>query len=222
MPSIADSVVIVFARAPLAGAVKTRLVPRLGAERAARLQERLIRSALRTAAGCGHVQLHVTRGHAWFRTLGAPVRMQRGADLGERMHHALRVALRRHRTVVLIGNDAPSLRATDLGQAVRWLRGGVDIVLAPAEDGGYALIAARRIDARVLEGIRWGGPDVLAATRRNIARAGLRYRLLRTVWDVDRPEDLERLRSLRFSSASRPPARQSRRSRGHSDGSGRT
>ncbi|HUQ75114.1 MAG TPA: TIGR04282 family arsenosugar biosynthesis glycosyltransferase [Burkholderiales bacterium] len=222
MPSIADSIVIVFARAPRAGAAKTRLMPRLGAEGAARLQKRLIQAALRTAAGSGDVQLHVTRSHAWFRTLGVPVRMQRGADLGARMHHALRVAVRRHRAVVLIGNDAPSLRTTDLDQAVRWLRGGADIVLAPAEDGGYALIGARRIDARVFHGVRWGGPDVLAQTLRNAERCGLECRLLRTVWDVDRPEDLERLRALRFSSASRRGARRSRRSRGHSDGSGRT
>jgi rSAM/selenodomain-associated transferase 1 len=222
MRIIADSVVIVFARAPRAGAVKTRLVPRLGPERAAHLQQRLIRAALRTAAESGDIQLHVTRSHAWFRALRVPLRKQRGADLGERMHSALRGALRRHRAAVLIGNDAPSLRKSDLSQALRWLQAGVDIVLAPAEDGGYALIAARRIDSRVFDGIRWGGPDVLARTLRNVARCGLRCRLLRTVWDVDRPEDLERLRSLRFSSASRRPAAQSRRSRARSDGSGRT
>ena len=75
------------------------------------------------------------------------------------------------------------------------------MVLAPAEDGGYALIAARRIDPRLFAGIRWGADDVLARTLDNARRCGLTCRLLRTVWDVDRPEDVDRLRTLRFRTA---------------------
>lgn len=200
---------IVFARAPLAGRVKTRLAPRLGAAGAARLQERLIRAALRCAfaARCGPVELHVTRRHAFFRTLKVPLRLQRGDDLGERMRHALRGALRRHRRAVLIGADCPALTPGDLRRALRWLQGGVDVVLAPAEDGGYALIAARRISPDVFANVDWGNASVLAQTMANIARTRLRHRLLRTVWDVDRPEDLERLRGRRFSSAARRGAR---------------
>jgi len=196
MPIDASVIVMVFARAPLAGQVKTRLIPRLGAEGAARLQRRLILGALRTAGAVGRVELHVTRRHSWLRRLGVALRLQRGRDLGERMHHALS----RRRFAVLIGSDAPALRPADLRQAVRWLRGGTDVVLAPAEDGGYALIAARRIDARVFAGIRWGTDEVLARTLDNLGRCGLRYRLLRTVWDVDRPGDLDRLPALRFAS----------------------
>jgi uncharacterized protein len=205
-PIRAESVVIVFARAPLAGRVKTRLIPRLGAAGAARLQERLVRATLRTASG-GAVQLHVTRWHRFFGSLHVEVHRQRGHDLGNRMHHALRAALRRHRSAVLIGADCPALTAADLRRAVRLLQGGADVVLAPAEDGGYALIAARRISAPVFANVEWGGANALAQTIRNLERARLKYRLLRTVWDVDRPEDLERLRSRRFPSAARPGAR---------------
>jgi len=187
-------VVIVFARAPVAGEVKTRLIPRLGEEGAARLQRRLIRAALRTARAVAPVELHVTRRHSWLRTLGVPIRLQRGRDLGERMYHALR-----RRRAVLVGSDAPALRPADLRRALRLLRSGTDVVLAPAEDGGYALIAARRIDVRVFDGVRWGGDSVLARTLDNLRRAGLRYRLLRTVWDVDRPADIDRLGTLRFA-----------------------
>ena len=194
MPS-ADSVIIIFARAPVAGQVKTRLIPRLGADGAARLQRRLIRAALRTARAVAPVELHPTRPHSWLRGLGVPLRMQRGRDLGERMYRALR----RRRFAVLIGADAPALRSSDLRRALRWLRGGTDVVLAPAEDGGYALIAARRIHAGVFNGIRWGADDVLARTLDNLRRCGLRYRLLRTVWDVDRPIDIDRLPTLRFA-----------------------
>src|SRR4029079_1528498 len=175
MPIDASVSVMVFARAPLAGQVKTRLIPRLGAEGAAQLQRRLILGALRTAGAVGRVEMHVTRRHSWLRRLCLAVRSHRGRDLGERMHHALS----RRRFAVLIGSDAPALRPADLRQAVRWLRGGTDVVLAPAEDGGYALIAARRIDARVFAGIRWGTDEVLARTLDNLGRCGLRYPLAR-------------------------------------------
>ena len=197
-----------FARAPLAGRVKTRLVPRLGADGAARLHVRLIRRTVQLAleARCGAVELHSTAPHALFRTLRIKIRRQRGRDLGERMHHALREALRRQRQAIIIGADAPALTPGDLRRAQRLLR-GTDVVLAPAEDGGYALIGARRASARIFGDVEWGSARVLAQTLRNLSRAGLSYRLLRTVWDVDRPADLDRLRSRRLSSAARPRAR---------------
>lgn len=80
-------------------------------------------------------------------------------------------------------------------------------MLAPAEDGGYALIGARRISPRAFSDVQWGSAGVLAQTLRNLERAGLSYRLLRTVWDIDRPEDLERLRSRPLSSTVRRGAR---------------
>jgi len=204
-PIRADSVVIVFARAPLAGQVKTRLAPRIGAERAARLHMQLILTAVRTAkdARCGPVELHMTRRHALFPR----AKLQKGRDLGERMHHALRGALRRHRSAILIGSDCPSLKPADLRRAVRSLQGGADVVLAPADDGGYALVGASRMAPQVFSGVRWGSAEVLAQTVANLTRARLEFRLLRTVWDVDRPEDLERLRARRFSLAAPQGAR---------------
>jgi rSAM/selenodomain-associated transferase 1 len=208
-PISAETLVIVFARAPLAGRVKTRLAPTIGGAAAARLQRELIRTALATAraARCGPVELHVSAPHAFFATLNIVVRLQRGADLGSRMHHALRAALRRHRRAILIGADCPALTGADLARAARWLQGGADVVLAPAEDGGYALIGARRVTPRIFSDVEWGSARVLSQTLERMARARLRYRLLRTLWDVDRPEDLERLRSRRFSLASRRAAR---------------
>jgi len=207
MQTRARATLIVFARAPRAGEVKTRLIPRLGAQGAARLQRRLIARTVRMAQDVGRVELHTTRPHAWLNTLRVPLRLQRGRDLGARMYEALRRALRRQRAAVLIGADAPALQPVDLRRAIRFLQGGADVVLSPAEDGGYALIGARRLESRIFESVRWGESEVLAQTLRNLERCGLRYRLLRTVWDIDRPDDLDRLRSLRFSSASRPHAR---------------
>jgi glycosyltransferase A (GT-A) superfamily protein (DUF2064 family) len=112
----------------------------------------------------------------------------------------------------LIGADCPELAARDLRRADRLLRAGCDAVIAPAEDGGYALIALRRCSPLLFEGIGWGGPDVYAETLRRLERLGWRWRALRTVWDLDRPEDLPRLgrvrlRSRRFSSGARRAAR---------------
>ncbi|HEX6267459.1 MAG TPA: TIGR04282 family arsenosugar biosynthesis glycosyltransferase [Burkholderiales bacterium] len=185
-----------FSRRPVPGRVKTRLVPRLGEWGAARLHERLTAHTLRTAAAarCGPVELIDSA-------------RQRGAHLGARMHHALAHALRRHRGAILIGSDCPALRAAHLERAARWLAGGCDAVLGPAEDGGYVLIGASRLSPRLFSGIEWGGPCVYQATARELDALGYRWRALPTLWDVDRPEDLERLRALRFASAPRRCAR---------------
>lgn len=197
-----DVAVIVFSRAPVPGRVKTRLVPRLGEWGAARLHARLTAQALRTAraAGCGPVELHITARHSLLR--GAT--LQRGPGLGERMQHALAGALRRHRGAIIIGADCPALRAGDVRRAARLLAGGSEVVLAPAEDGGYVLIGARRVRPALFSGIEWGAASVYRATTERLS--GTRWRALRELWDIDRPQDLERLRSLRFSSMRRPRA----------------
>jgi rSAM/selenodomain-associated transferase 1 len=186
----------VFARAPLPGRVKTRLAPRLGEWGAARLHARLMARTLRTAAAarCGPVELHLAGRHSRWK--GAT--SQKGKDLGERMHRALAQALRRHRAAILVGTDCPALRWQDLRRAARLLAGGCDVVLGPAEDGGYVLIAARRVSPRLFADVPWGTRSVFEATAERLDRAGYRWRALRLLWDVDRPGDLERLRSLRF------------------------
>jgi glycosyltransferase A (GT-A) superfamily protein (DUF2064 family) len=191
-----DVAVLVFSRAPVPGRVKTRLAARLGEWRAARLHARMTALALRTAAAadCGPVELFDTA-------------KQRGADLGSRMHRALAQALRRHRGAIVIGADCPALRPSDLRRAARLLAGGYDAVLAPAEDGGYVLIAVKRVSPRLFGGIAWGGPEVYEATVERLAALGYRWRALARLWDVDRPEDLERVKWLRFASAARPGVR---------------
>ena len=197
----ARAVVLVFARAPLPGRAKTRLAAKLGAWRAARLQALLTERTLRTAIAsrCGAVELHCTprTGHAFFererRRLGITLKQQSGHDLGERMHHALIAALHKHRYAILVGVDAPDLRASDLRRALRLLRAGCDMVFAPAEDGGYALVGCRRAPRPVFEHVDWGGNEVWRQTVQRLERLRMRWRALRTVWDIDRPADLERL-----------------------------
>lgn len=114
------------------------------------------------------------------------------------MHAAVARGLREHEFVVLVGSDCPALRPHDLRAARGALREGADAVLSPAEDGGYALIGVRRSARSLFGGIEWGGADVLAQTERRLARLGWRWKRLRTVWDVDRPEDVVRLRRARL------------------------
>lgn len=202
-----ETALVVFAKAPEPGRVKTRLAPLLGEAGAARLHARLVERTLRiaVAARCGRVELHCAPRvrHPFFEALaqrhGLRLRAQGRGDLGERMNRAFVRVLREADAVVLIGSDCAALRGSDLRAAVRALRQGADAVFSPAEDGGYALIGLRRASKMLFDGVGWGGPEVLAQTRRRLARLGWRWVELRTVWDVDRPADLVRLRSLRFS-----------------------
>jgi rSAM/selenodomain-associated transferase 1 len=201
--------VLVFARAPSPGRVKTRLAPRLGAWGAARLHARLTRQALCTAAAarCGPVELHATGAHPilrrYARELRVPLRLQRGCDLGERMERALA----RARPAIVIGTDCPELRPGDLARAARLLQGGVHVVVAPARDGGYVLIGARRSSPRLFAGIEWGGERVYAETLRRLEGLGLTWRALREMQDIDRPADLDALKWLRCGAAAQRRAR---------------
>jgi uncharacterized protein len=206
-------VVIVFTRAPLAGRVKTRLAPRLGAAGAARLHQRLTAAAVRTAlaARCGPVELHTTGRHGWLTALcrnnRIALKRQRGKELGERMAHATRAALRRAPFVLLMGSDCPELAPRELCRAARWLAGGADAVFAPARDGGYALVGLARPADFLFRDMPWGSERVFRDSAARLRRAGWRSRALRWVSDVDRPEDLERFRALRLFSAARRCAR---------------
>ena len=191
---------VVFAKAPQAGRVKTRLTAAIGAHEAARLHARLLDRTIATAraAGCGTVELHGSpAGHAWMRALARRhsigLREQAQGDLGKRMGAALRSGLRTHSRVILVGSDCPVLCAGDLRRAAALLR-ACPAVLAPAEDGGYPLIGLSRWSATLFEGIAWGSDCVFRQTRERLDALGWRWRALRTLWDVDRPEDLARLR----------------------------
>ncbi len=192
---------LIFAKAPAPGQVKTRLAARLGPIGAAKLYQRLLRRTLRTAsrASLCPVQLWCapdTR-HGFFRRCrrdyGIALHRQQGAGLGQRMHHALNVVLREAPYAVLIGGDCPSLGEAELQAALMALATGRDAVLGPAADGGYVLIGLRRPGKTLFRQIAWGSSAVLAATRRRLRRAGLDWVELPPGWDVDRPADLRRL-----------------------------
>jgi uncharacterized protein len=192
---------LVFARAPVAGSCKTRLIPALGAAGAARLQRVLTLRIVAAACATGHdVELWCapdTR-HGFFiacrRRFGVRLRRQPAGDLGRRMARALATALADGaQPAVLVGSDCPTLTTTHLRQAVRALATH-DAVLQPSPDGGYVLIGARSLEPRALQGIRWSSGRELAQTRRRFARLGLRAAELPAQPDVDTPADHRRAR----------------------------
>jgi rSAM/selenodomain-associated transferase 1 len=197
----ADTRIIVFARAPEPGAVKTRLIPLLGAERAAALQRLLIDHAISTAlaAGIGPVELwcapsaHHPALERSAERHGIGAVTQCDGDLGARMLHAAVTALAATPRVIIIGADCPALTAADLRRAAAALIDHHDAVLVAAEDGGYVLIGLKWWDSRLFADIAWGTDRVLAATRERLATLNWRWLELAPSWDVDRPADFERL-----------------------------
>ena len=196
-----STAVIIFARAPRPGAVKTRLIPLLGAEGAAALHTRLVRRTLETARAASFRRIELQGepdiDDPFFRfcagRFAVALAAQAGGDLGARMLAAFASALATHPRTLLLGSDCPALAARHLRQADSALREGADAVFVPCEDGGYALIGLRRVDARLFDGVAWGGENVMAETRARLTALGWRWRELETLWDVDRPADYERL-----------------------------
>lgn len=192
---------LVFARAPQPGTVKTRLIPVLGAQGAAALHARLVEHTLATvcAAHAGALELHCAPNATdpFFQLCGSKygvaLATQGSGDLGARMHCAFAGALATATRGILIGTDCPALTAQHLRQAQLALADGNDAVFVPAEDGGYALIGLARNDARLFEGIPWGGAQVMAQTRERLRSLHWRWHELDTLWDIDRPADYRRL-----------------------------
>jgi len=194
--------IAVFAKAPIAGQAKTRLMPALGADGAARLHAELVERTLETAcaAGVGPVTLWCAGEleHPFFEAMATrfsiECRPQQGRDLGERMLHAF-TAQAPGESLILIGTDCPALDGATLRQAAESLTTH-DAVLAPAEDGGYVLIGLNAPERSLFENVPWGGREVMATTRRLLHQASLRWRALDLHWDLDRPEDLPRYQAL--------------------------
>jgi len=188
---------LVFARAPVAGRVKTRLAPALGASGAARLHAAFVRHTLEQAAAARPYELQLWGAGAdpggflaaTAGATGATLAWQSGADLGARMAHALASATADGRPAVIVGTDCPWLDAGSLATALARLAHR-DAVLGPATDGGYVLLGLHRVAPGLFTDVAWGTDAVLATTRARMAQAGWRWHELPPRPDVDRPDDL--------------------------------
>lgn len=195
-----DACIIVMARAPEHGRVKTRLAAGIGHDAALVAYRHLLETTLHTATGgnLAPVELHLDgdMAHPLVQRLaahpGVNLVIQQRGDLGQRMYLALARALRTFSNALIIGSDCPVMDTAYLETALQTLAGGTDLVIGPGEDGGYVLIGGNRADECIFSDINWGSDSVMRQTRKALARAGICYKELDTLWDVDTLEDYKR------------------------------
>lgn len=186
---------VLFTRWPEPGKAKTRLVPALGEEGAAALHKRLTErtvAAMRASGLPAEIRFTGAERARFEDWLGKDFVYagQGEGDLGLRMKHATRSG-----PAILLGSDCPGLEAGHLQQAAKALE-SAEIVIGPAEDGGYWLIGLARPMDFLFEDMEWGGDKVWAVTRARLAEHGIKPAILETLADCDRPEDLARWSEL--------------------------
>ena len=195
--------VAIMAKAPVAGAVKTRLTPPLTAADAAGLYRCFLLDkveqvrALQDAHGVVAYTPPEARGTFEDLAPGFELLPQRGAELGARLANGLAELLAHgHAGAVAIDSDTPTLPAAFLQQGVEVLRRGeADVVVGPSDDGGYYLIGVRAERPELFEDMPWSTPGVLPETLRRARVAGLTTACLPEWFDVDTAADLERLQA---------------------------
>jgi len=203
-------VLVVFAKWPQPGRVKTRLSEAIGTLHAMALAHAFLADTLALGARSGADELLVAyaprRARGDFRRMAPHVRLvaQPNGVFGSRLRAALRAGHARGTRVVLIGTDSPTLPATMLRAAFKRLD-AADAVVGPATDGGYYLIGARRpLPSSVFERMPWSTASVAAETLRRLASAELRVAVLPRWYDVDDANGVARLsRDIRLARAPR-------------------
>lgn len=197
--------IIVFARYPEPGKTKTRLIPAIGAEKAAALQRLLaehVMSVIRTWIARRPVSVEIryegadeTRMTEWLGS-GFLYNIQRGDDIGEKMHNAFEDAFNeKFEHVIIVGTDLPFLNSEVLESALNLLNTH-DLVLGPANDGGYYLVGLKAPQPELFRNIAWGTDRVLDRTVHAASSLGMTLTFVPALDDVDRPEDLQKLASL--------------------------
>lgn len=202
-----EAQIMIFSRYPTPGQAKTRLIPALGPEGAARLHRRMTEYVVSVARSVrkanGSDELGITVCHTGARPrdfsawLGPDIRyeLQPSGNLGIRLRWAFETAFRRGvKSAIAVGSDVPGLTFEILCQALGNLRDH-DIVLGQAADGGYYLIGMKSLHPELFVSIDWGTGHVYEQTRHIIKCLGLKLADLPLLYDVDRPEDLSTIRN---------------------------
>ncbi len=194
-----EATVAIFARAPVRGRVKTRLARQVGEAVALEAHSELFARTLRRLRGVGTVAAL----EVWFDeiprqsiAIDVPVVQQAAGDLGLKMASAIETITRSGRVAVIVGSDCPLLDAAYVRSALASLA-SCDVVVGPAEDGGYVLIAMRRPVPSLFVNVRWGTDTVLADTMAQARNERVSLRCLNALWDVDELDDWRRYERLR-------------------------
>jgi len=192
-----DSRLLLLTKAPEPGKVKTRLAEFMGVDAAAEVYKKLVCDCLEMSISADLCPVEIwcspSTVHGFFQhcrdRYHTVLQQQDPGDIGQRMSHAIMSALQYAEDAVLIGADCPALTANDLEAAFEVLQQGTDVVLGPAEDGGYYLIGMREHHACLFENIPWSTHNVLAATEKQLRERDLSWHLLPRYRDVDTAED---------------------------------
>jgi len=197
-PGAASTRLCIFARAPVLGGVKSRLAASIGEQAALDAYLRLTEDTLARLAAVPAVRTELwLDGPAnsmvaqWCRRWRLPLREQVGENLGVRMYDAMMDSLAADERGIVVGTDCPPVDAAYVARAAAALRHH-DLVLGPAEDGGFGLVGLARPAPGLFAGVAWGGPAVLSRTLANAIAAGLQVCLLPQIWDVDTFDDWRR------------------------------
>lgn len=180
--------IILFAKAPVAGQVKTRLEQALGTEATLALHEAFVLDMIEkllTLGSLADVEIHTDIPTDVWRQAGVTSRVQTSGDLGSRMLHALE-----GRWACIVGSDAPTLPVSHI-EAL--LASAEDVALGPCDDGGYYAISCRRTHPQMFRGVGWSSACALDQTEEAARRCGLSVEWGPGWYDVDRIEDLRRL-----------------------------
>jgi rSAM/selenodomain-associated transferase 1 len=193
-----NGALIIFAKSPEPWLVKTRLIPDVGVDAATKLYKELLTRTLTTSTNSTFMEKQLWLSgdveHSFFASYKEAktfqFKQQVGKDLGERMCNAFENALLEYDYAVTIGCDCPGLTNNDLKLAADMLESDSDMVLGPAEDGGYYLIALKKNYAELFSEIEWGSENVFSKTMLIAKNLGLNVGLLEKRNDVDRVTDI--------------------------------
>ena len=191
---IERSIIQVFSKNLVPGAVKTRLMPVLRGNGAYELQKIMLERLLNEVTKLNNpaeIWTDSVVAHPLIIESGFPHKIQRGKDLGERMLHAIENGLRKAKKVILVGSDLPPLDRFYIDEANKALD-AYDVVFGPTEDGGFGLIATKIVFSDMFNRVNWSSDSVLSDILRNLAGRSVGFHCLPFIWDVDTPNDLER------------------------------
>jgi hypothetical protein len=200
-PAVSPSTIMLFARTPVVGQVKTRLIPHLGAQRACRLHRSMLEFGLQQLqqTQADELQLWLSDESRALDSIipqGLSRHRQQGADLGSKMAYGFAYNFTRGSGAVIVaGSDCPQLVASHYHRALLALEHH-DAVIIPALDGGYVLLGLRRFEASLFTDIPWGQASVYQKTTDKLVAMDWRWCALEPLADIDRPEDLVHLRGI--------------------------
>lgn len=188
-------VVILFARAPVPGTVKTRLAASIGEEAALQLHSAFVEDLVRALQPGFDVELHTDIPCDAWPELKVPRRIQISGDPGERMWFALDHALDRRRQVAaIIETNSPTLPVAHIESLLQMVSEGCDVALGPARGGGLWGIAARRLRPRMFHDVEWSTENTLAQTMASCASCDLATAVAKNWYAIDSMDDLRRMR----------------------------